>query len=228
MLTIGGFMYIFSAGNAASATTAKNIIRDALVGLLVVMFAWLLLFVINPDLVQIDRNLAFLQSLQSNVGPGGSINFGLSTNIREFGTPGQGNGRCQPAASGACSVERLRANGGDCFGAGIEAASAVCQGESGGVTGSLSRVDKCTDGNPFSVGLFQINLTVHRVGNLNCPAAFSGKNFSCRVIDQALYERCVSAAQNAGEAIRYACSGNLSSNGRSFRAWTVGTNCGYR
>lgn len=54
MLTIGGFMYMTSAGNQAAAGTAKKIIRDALLGLVIVLFTWVLLNLINPDLVKIN------------------------------------------------------------------------------------------------------------------------------------------------------------------------------
>ena len=52
MLTIGGFMYLTSAGNTASMGSAKGIIYDSLIGLVIALSAWLILYVINPDLVQ--------------------------------------------------------------------------------------------------------------------------------------------------------------------------------
>jgi hypothetical protein len=61
MITIGGVMYVSSAGNQATAGTAKRIITDALVGLIMVFFTWLLLYVINPDLVKITENLESLK-----------------------------------------------------------------------------------------------------------------------------------------------------------------------
>lgn len=61
-----------------------------------------------------------------------------------------------------------------------------------------------SDGNrAFSFGPMQINLTFHElVGcgpngtTLNCPAAFSGTNYSARVVDEALYAQCAAAAQD--------------------------------
>jgi Type IV secretion system pilin len=53
MLSIGGFMYLTSAGNTAALTTAKGVIFDAVIGLVIALAAWLLLNVINPDLVNI-------------------------------------------------------------------------------------------------------------------------------------------------------------------------------
>ncbi len=60
MLIIGGIMYVGSAGNQATATSAKGVIRDALLGVIMVFFSWLLLFVINPDLISIEDNLVQL------------------------------------------------------------------------------------------------------------------------------------------------------------------------
>jgi hypothetical protein len=60
MITIGGFYYILSAGNQAQAGTAKKIVTDALLGLVVVFIAWLILYTINPDLVGADPSVANL------------------------------------------------------------------------------------------------------------------------------------------------------------------------
>lgn len=57
MLIIGGFMYITSAGNTSSVGTAKKIIWDALLGLVAALVAYLILYVINPDLVNLNLNL---------------------------------------------------------------------------------------------------------------------------------------------------------------------------
>lgn len=61
MITIGGFYYITSAGNQAQATTAKKLITDALLGLVVVFLIYLVLNKINPDLLNASPNLGALQ-----------------------------------------------------------------------------------------------------------------------------------------------------------------------
>jgi len=62
MITIGGFYYITSAGNQAQAGTAKKIITDALLGLVVVFLIYLILNTINPDLMNsASPNLGELQ-----------------------------------------------------------------------------------------------------------------------------------------------------------------------
>lgn len=53
MASIGGFMYLTSAGNTAAMGTAKGVIFDAVIGLVIALAAWLLLNVINPDLVNV-------------------------------------------------------------------------------------------------------------------------------------------------------------------------------
>lgn len=67
MLTIGGFMYLTSAGNTASMGTAKGIIYDSLIGLVIALSAWLVLYVINPDLV----NTSFSNLAPISIGTGG-------------------------------------------------------------------------------------------------------------------------------------------------------------
>lgn len=54
MISIGGFMYLTSAGNTAAMGNAKGVITDALIGLVIALSAWLVLYVINPDLVNIS------------------------------------------------------------------------------------------------------------------------------------------------------------------------------
>ncbi len=57
MITVGGFMYMTAAGNTSRMDSAKKVIFDAVIGLIVVMSAWLLLYVINPDLVKVNISL---------------------------------------------------------------------------------------------------------------------------------------------------------------------------
>lgn len=52
MLTVGGFLYATAAGNTSRAETAKTIVTDSLLGIIVAVFSWLFLYIINPDLVE--------------------------------------------------------------------------------------------------------------------------------------------------------------------------------
>lgn len=65
MVTVGGFMYLISAGNTAKMDTAKKIIFDSLLGLIIALGAYFLLFIINPDLVNVNISLEPFSSLTS-------------------------------------------------------------------------------------------------------------------------------------------------------------------
>ena len=55
MIGAGAFIYIVtSAGNASKMANGKNIIMSALYGLGIALIAHLMLFLINPDLINID------------------------------------------------------------------------------------------------------------------------------------------------------------------------------
>ncbi|MFA4817775.1 MAG: hypothetical protein WC608_03610 [Parcubacteria group bacterium] len=193
MLVFGGYTYITSAGNNSSMETAKKIITDAIVGVIMALTAYLLLFAINPDLVKMKK-LAPVAGI-SGTGTG-------ATTTGATGAP-SGVGKCVPLTTGPCSVDNLKSS---CFGAtNAEKASAICNAESVGDPRALSISDKCKKGQSFSVGLFQINLTVHDIGN-GCTSAFSGKNYACSVTDQNKYDQCVSLAQDSTKNIQEACA----------------------
>jgi len=50
MLVTGGVKYLTSAGNPSAIGDAKDQIKSALLGLLIILMSWLILQVINPDL----------------------------------------------------------------------------------------------------------------------------------------------------------------------------------
>lgn len=54
MLSVGGFIYLSSGGNTATIGKAKTYIWDALIGLVLALLAYLILYVINPDLVNVN------------------------------------------------------------------------------------------------------------------------------------------------------------------------------
>lgn len=171
----------------------------------------------------------------SKTGKWFEYNCDAQTRYGGAGGAGGGGGGVPPGtgptgpASGNCSVASLKTNGADCFGSDqLSVASCVCQGESLGNPLIGSFVDKCKvnnctgsnselcSGGPdcdgikdvrdsFSVGLFQMNISVHPIAGLNCPSAFQGKNSDCVVKDCSLYRQCYRAAQNASTNIREAC-----------------------
>lgn len=54
MIIIGGYMYLTSAGNTSETGKAKGIITDAIVGLILALVSYLILYTINPDLVKFN------------------------------------------------------------------------------------------------------------------------------------------------------------------------------
>jgi len=53
MISFGAFVYIVSsAGNSAKMGNAKDMIFNAIYGLIIALIAYLILFVVNPDLVR--------------------------------------------------------------------------------------------------------------------------------------------------------------------------------
>ena len=204
MLVVGGVMYMTSAGNTSAAGSAKKIIWDALLGIVAALGAYLIFYVINPDLTKI--NIAFTKAEVTE-----------TLGVGDAGTSGIGSGggiNCNAPTSGPCTVANLS---GTCFGSNALAAAKVCGYESGGSFDSASKSDKGAEGKIFSFGLFQINLTQHSLGGLDCQAAFSGKNFASRVINPSLYEQCKTAAFTPATNINYACK--ISSNGKNWNPW---------
>ncbi|MFA6284980.1 MAG: hypothetical protein WC643_00400, partial [Parcubacteria group bacterium] len=193
MLIIGAYQYLMAAGSG-NASGAKETISSALLGLILGLCAWIILFKINPDLVNL-RAITTITTSGGGTTPGGTpITPGTPV------TPGTtGNGSCDPD-QGSCQSSNL-----SCFGSAANAASQICGYESGGGNPlALSKTDKTRDGKSFSVGLFQINLTVHDLG-MGCTSAFSGKNYNATVVNQDLYDKCVAKAQDPSYNISYAC-----------------------
>lgn len=81
MLVIGGFQYLTSAGNTSALSSAKHTIEGALFGLALALVAYLILYVINPDLTKL--NISTFQPLApqagGTTGGGGSTGGGGAT-----------------------------------------------------------------------------------------------------------------------------------------------------
>ena len=100
----------------------------------------------------------------------------------------------------------------------------IAKAESGLNPKAKSTTDFTSDGFPFSVGLFQINLSVHTVGGLKCNEAFSGRDHESKVVNMQLYNQCVELASNPDINIETA---NKIYNGRGWSAWGAYTNGSY-
>lgn len=54
MIVIGAYQYLMAAGNIGKVDSAKETIGSALLGLILGLCAWIILYKINPDLVRMD------------------------------------------------------------------------------------------------------------------------------------------------------------------------------
>lgn len=68
MISVGGFLYLTSAGNTSRAGQAKGIITDAIYGLILALVSYFILYIINPDLVTLR-----ISSLATTASPTSSI-----------------------------------------------------------------------------------------------------------------------------------------------------------
>ncbi len=178
MITIGGVMYMGSAGNNANAESAKRIITDSLIGIVAALGAYLFMYVINPDLTVIKLSLTTAKTSTSSATT--STSSATGTGKTSTGTS-TGSGTCASITSGPCSTENLKS----AFGSGAEKMSQICNKESRGNTSLASGTDLCMDGNSFSIGLFQINM-MNSASSVGCNGTeiFSGtgsraKSFDC-------------------------------------------------
>lgn len=82
-----------------------------------------------------------------------------------------------------------------------------------------SHIDKTIDGHSFSWGIAQINITQHKVEGVDCPSAFLGKNSKARVIDRALFDKCVALLTDVDINLKKARE--IYDERGSFGAWSV-------
>jgi Type IV secretion system pilin len=154
------------------------------------------------------------------------------------GTSGSGSGSATGArppdlsAGGACNPSVIGRHFPSVL---VGSAQCVIRAESSCGARMVSVTDVMRiDGRAFSFGPMQINLTVHELRGcsgypavLDCKSAFSGRNYSARVINEALYQQCAAAAQNIDCNIRngyriYQEAGNR------WSPWSTASACGLR
>lgn len=85
MFLVGAFMYMLSAANTSKTGSAKSIMQDALIGLILALTSYLILYVINPDLVNLKLPSVSMPS-------GGSADTGTPPSTPPAGAPPTGSG----------------------------------------------------------------------------------------------------------------------------------------
>lgn len=264
VIAYAGFLLVTSPFNSENRTKAKTTLFNTVIGVIIVLSAWLVMdfamkILYNPEatfggkaigpwnqvLVGGDACIrkgegAPLFTLPFAVGPkvDTSVGAGGTGGTGGTGSAGATGGSCRIASMGPCSVATLQKT---CFANRAQEASRICNLESaGGNPRVKSGSDRLNGGSgpSYSVGLWQINLTVHKVAGLDCPSAFTmtcgsgngsligpSKPGACRSQIkpgmERLYEQCVAAAQIAENNTTVACK--LYGSG-SFQPWSYSAN----
>jgi hypothetical protein len=60
LIIVAGIIYIMAGGNVGKTAMAKDMIQNALLGLLIIAGSYLILYTINPDLVRMDLGITEL------------------------------------------------------------------------------------------------------------------------------------------------------------------------
>lgn len=237
-IVLAGFYWLLTPTNPGGRMRARKILANAAIGFVVIISAWLI----------VDFVMKLVYDGEKNFGPWHSIIAGdqicieVNENLKPlfdggvFSRPGGGevvvgggSAQCMVQETGACATGNLST-----FGSAAATASRVCYGESRANARAVSGVDKLGDGTPYSFGLFQINITAHRINSLNCPAAFSKANCtvsSCgpgtgvRVVNATLYNQCRAAALSPQTNIAHAYR-IYQQAGNSWRPWGAARQCG--
>lgn len=234
VLMIGGIIWLTAGGSATRVGEAKSWIGASLTGLLIALCSYMILYQINPDLVNLKpikvtmvpktvtpaannttktcewKNVTLCSELTGNWTTSAESECNTDSKISGYKccckTEVAYTGNCQSPTSGSCSQEALSYT---CFGPNNTNASIICYAESNGDPTIGSKVDKCSDGNSASWGLFQINISVHKLAGLDCPSAFSkpysNSSKDCKVINQTLYNQCVNLAMDPKTNTNAAC-----------------------
>lgn len=98
MIVIGGVEYIISGANEATRSDAKKRINNAISGLILALVSYLVLYTINPSLVDFENNKFFKEKTTTSSGDG------------TFGGGGGGEFRGGQSSSAVTNVKDLQFN----------------------------------------------------------------------------------------------------------------------
>lgn len=241
VIAYAGASFMLNPTNPEARTKARSMLINVVVGMVILLAAWLVVDFImkvlyddtnygpwNSILAPYDANKGCIK--ETTVHPiGGIIGdiaggvVGGTTGGATGGPSTSGGGACAVRTSGPCSVANLTPT----FGNAAMTFSKICSNESGGASIG-STVDKTTDGQPVSFGLFQINISANPVAGYNCPAAFTApytsKNHNVQIVNQRLYAECKAAALDPATNIKFA---GLLFQKSGYSPWLADRKCGF-
>ncbi len=125
MILYGGIRYTLSRGNPSQQSDAKDAITQALVGLLLLLGAYIILNTINPNLVKLT--LPVLEKLKESSAPGATCgpDYGycaVGTCVSDTANPGKY--KCSSAPNGGASFGCFKTGTADTL---LCASAAACQ-----------------------------------------------------------------------------------------------------
>jgi len=226
-----GVLYVMSPGNLGNIQRAHKIFTNTLIGLIIILAAWLFADVLmktllptqgikdgaggyygpwNEILCTGSTNYYDRQKASTVTYTAGELVLEQGGGAETFGARTaalQAAGYDSDSVTGYCSEAHLSA-----FFPPSEVATAacVCHHESHGQSSIASGVDKCLPGGEsVSYGLFQINISAHNLDGYNCIAAvsggpYTGSDHTCTITNESVWNRCIAAAQNPTTNITYA------------------------
>jgi hypothetical protein len=101
MFLVGAFMYMLSAANTSKLGTAKSIMQDALIGLILALTSYLILYVINPDLVNLKLPTVSMGGTPESIAPtatSGAPATGSGSGCGGLSVSGISNSQCNDAS----------------------------------------------------------------------------------------------------------------------------------
>ena len=210
-----GFLMVTSRGDTGQIQKAKGMFANVVIGLVILLAAFLIVNTILAGLLKSGSGVLNWQQIEC-VYPTESVEANLDLSSEKLTVPtsittvslgddygyipiptySAGNG------AGVCDPDYLTS----WWGAEAGIAACVAQGESVCGADFYSTTDLDANDEPFSLGDWQINLTVHEIQGcaqygaasdyLDCKAAYSGTNYDAVIINQALYDQCEAALRN--------------------------------
>jgi len=255
MVVYGGFRLVTAGGNVDAMTKAKSIVTNVIIGYVLALAAFMIINTLLSILLPSGSPVLGWQNIECLYATPTNTKDSESNDDKSYGDfnlfelisrPSKISLGSSSSGGGATvSSKQFFDNKGTCsesflspyFGGDASEAACIVRAESACGGSLLSRSDKDRNGYPFSIGIFQVNMTVHHVigcagigaavNDLNCPGAYSGRNYSAYIVNRNLYDQCKKALLNpqcaAKNAVRI-----RSARGGSWKDWSTASGCGLR
>ena len=223
-----GFLYLTAGGNSSNIGKANSIFGNVAIGYVIILGSFLAVDLFFATLINPGSPIFTWKTIQC-----------FSPTTPKFDERAAGGGG---SIVGGIDPSTLAANAAVCGDTylsawGSESNNAKCILQNESACGSLLRstTDISADNNSFSYGAFQVNISANTIqncpgfGDLNCPSAWSGRDYSARVVDVDLFTKCRAAALdpkcNAINARRI-YDESLARTGNGWKPWGARTKCG--